>query len=378
MSVQAQVPDKDKLLSAIKAVRDDSNTTNWVIVGHVNGDPNAIEVQATGTDGFAGLAGRFAVDQVQYALLRVTTKVDLSTTVKFVYIYNLGEGLGFAKKGRFGVVKGDVTKHFQPFHVDFEMTNPSELTEEIITKLVESAAGNANHVRDAAFIQGRQERGYTPFMSIGAGGASGATRSSKENLSSPEDGQGALSASRERLASPMGSKGDLSGSSSGKAGAFAPGKPTVGVVATQSQGIKFSADVIAAIGEVRNDKQSTRWALATYEGANINNPICLLGKGEHGVDEFKALLTPNIIAYGIMRVTDIIDGHPTVKFVHISWIGSAVSIMNKAKISTHKGALVEQFSPFHVDLTCSEHRELSDGIIADKVAASSGSKSHVK
>ena len=52
--------------------------------------------------------------------------------------------------------------------------------------------------------------------------------------------------------------------------------------------------------------------------------------------------------------------------------------MNKAKISTHKGGIAEQFMPFHVDLTISESQELSDKIVHDKIAGYSGSKSHVK
>jgi hypothetical protein len=36
-------------------------------------------------------------------------------------------------------------------------------------------------------------------------------------------------------------------------------------------------------------------------------------------------------------------------------------------------ALSEKFSPFHVDFTISEHREISDKIVQDKVSAASGS-----
>jgi len=44
--------------------------------------------------------------KVQYCLYRSTLKVDLSETVKFTFIYNLGEKVSFFKKGRFGIVKG--------------------------------------------------------------------------------------------------------------------------------------------------------------------------------------------------------------------------------------------------------------------------------
>jgi hypothetical protein len=62
----------------------------------------------------------------------------------------------------------------------------------------------------------------------------------------------------------------------------------------------------------------------------------------------------------------------------ISWIGNDVSMMSKAKVSTFKGSITEQFSPFHVDLTVSELKEVTDKIIADKVSFASGSASHLK
>nr|KAJ3407609.1 hypothetical protein HK105_003345 [Polyrhizophydium stewartii] len=248
-------------------------------------------------------------------------------------------------------------------------------------------AGNADHVRDAAFVQGKQERGYTPFMQKGSptktsnpslseasgGAASVATGSSSSSSGGGSGGDAPTSGTR----SHHGSRGNLADAGTGKATGV-PGKPTVGVVATQSQGVKFGEDLGEALREMRKDASTTRWVLGTYQGGSISNPIVLAGKGEGGIDDVKKLLTPDVICYGIKRVTDMIDGHPTTKFAHFVWIGNAVSIMSKAKISTHKGAIGEFFAPFHVDLTVSEHRELSDSIIHDKVAAYSGSKSHVK
>lgn len=37
----------------------------------------------------------------------------MSTTVKFIYVHWFGEGVPFAKKGRFGVVHGSVKQLFQ-------------------------------------------------------------------------------------------------------------------------------------------------------------------------------------------------------------------------------------------------------------------------
>ena len=209
-----------------------------------------------------------------------------------MYIYNLGEKVGFAKKGRFGIVKGDISKHFQPYHVDVEITTPEELNEEDIKFRVESAAGSANHVRDANFIDGKQERGYTQFMA------------SKSSIDST-------------TRKVVDSKLDVSATPKVM-------KPVYNNVATQSQGLVFAQDLLDAIKEVRDDKSQTSWAIGTYQNGSITQPIVLLSKGTESAEQIKSFLKPDIVAYGLHRVTDYIDNHPTIKFVFIAFIGESV------------------------------------------------------
>lgn len=159
MSILVNLYEREKLLEAIQQVRTDASPVNWAIVGHRNDDPNTLELVATGTEGFSTLRNHFSLEKVQYALLRVTTKVDLSMTVKFVYIHQVGDNVGFAKRGRFSVVHGAVVPFFQPYHVDFDITNIAEISDRLITEKVEKAAGNANFVRDADFAVGKPEFG---------------------------------------------------------------------------------------------------------------------------------------------------------------------------------------------------------------------------
>lgn len=44
--------------------------------------------------------------------VRISQKIDLSTTVKFVYIYYVGENVPFVKQGRIGIVHGDAKRYF--------------------------------------------------------------------------------------------------------------------------------------------------------------------------------------------------------------------------------------------------------------------------
>ncbi|KAJ3087545.1 hypothetical protein HK102_010814 [Quaeritorhiza haematococci] len=102
-------------------------------------------------------------------------------------------------------------------------------------------------------------------------------------------------------------------------------KPTVGKVATQSQGVKIAPNLADALKDIRNDKTSTNWILGSYEGGNIQNQIILVGSGDGGVEQMIPLLKPDEISYGLSRVVDVIDGHPTVKFAFIQFIGANVS-----------------------------------------------------
>jgi hypothetical protein len=43
----------------------------------------------------------------------------------------MGEDLGFAKKGRFSVVHGSIVTYFQPYHVDFSITNKNEINQNV-------------------------------------------------------------------------------------------------------------------------------------------------------------------------------------------------------------------------------------------------------
>jgi hypothetical protein len=236
MSIQVKLQDKEQLLDAIKDVRNDKSETNWVLVGHPNNDPNVIGLVNKGSDGLAGLVSNMQEDKVLYALLRVTTKVDLSITVKFVYVHFVGERVGFASKGRFSVVHGDVVKNFQPYHVDFDITLAKELSESAVRDKVERAAGNADLTRPADFAIGKPEYGKNQ------------NQKEASNLALKSGSQPNLKQSNPKL---FGSSDSL--------------KSPASAVATQSQGVQFDEKMKNAIKDVKNDKSSTLWVVGGFK-----------------------------------------------------------------------------------------------------------------
>jgi hypothetical protein len=94
-----------------------------------------------------------------------------------------------------------------------------------------------------------------------------------------------------------------------------------------------------AIADVRNDNTPTDWMYLTYastSGAD-SQKLKLGGSGSGGVNELRKYLSDDIIAFGIVRVTDKIDDSVTVKFVWINWLGKKVKTMQKARLSVHLG-----------------------------------------
>jgi len=131
-----------------------------------------------------------------------------------------------------------------------------------------------------------------------------------------------------------------------------------------------------AIADVRNDKTSTNWALVSYQGENSND-VGLLGKGDGGVNELISHLKDNIVAHGLLRVTEKFDNSVTVKFVYINWVGESIHRMLRARLGTHSGAIKEIITPYHVNVDATNLSEISEEIVTRTVSKASGTAVHV-
>jgi hypothetical protein len=286
MSTNVAISNEKELLEAIQRVRADTDPTNWVIVGHKDDDPNTIKLNCTGSDGFEGLASQLDDSKALYCLLRVTTTVDLSVTVKFVYIRWLGTKVPFVKKGKYSVVHGAIIKSFQPYHVDFDVESLREISPELIKQKVEKAAGNANYVR----------------------------ATSKENLLEKN------SASSTNLCKP-GSQPNLVS----KEDKLHTDKPVVPDAVKQSQGALVDSNLKSAIKDLRDNRSSLTWVAGRFPNCDIQKPLEYLASGSGNSSEFKKHLEPSQLVYILYKVNDVIDGHNTIKFAHVNWIGNEVS-----------------------------------------------------
>ncbi len=85
--------------------------------------------------------------QVLYGLIRVTEVIDKSTTVKFVFLFWLGEEVPPMTKARVTTHKGNVEAKLAPYHTTIFANNQDEITEELITKEVCKASMSISNVK---------------------------------------------------------------------------------------------------------------------------------------------------------------------------------------------------------------------------------------
>jgi len=113
-----------------------------------------------------------------------------------------------------------------------------------------------------------------------------------------------------------------------------------------------------------------------YEGQSEVGKLIASGSG--GLSELVSHLSLDSVAYGLYRTTDVYDGHVTVKFVAIYWIGDDVRSARKARIATHKGEFKELIGQSHTDLHASNFDEINEDAVKKQIQFASGTASHIK
>lgn len=249
-------------------------------------------------------------------------------------------------QGRAGIYTASLRKLFEPYHVAFENTEEKLGFDAILAK-VQDASGSRSHVKEKSEIVGQQERGFTQTSkSHGVAG----------------------SATHVPAASPSATH------STGGGAAGSTAVPSPARQATAS--VKISQDVTSSIAALRAG--STDWVLASFPSPEDISEVVLVGAGTGGLTSLKAHLSPAGYFYGLIRVVDVIDGHPTTKFAFITFVGNDVPPLKKAKISTFRATVTAAFEPYHVEVLASETDELTDADIAHRIGSASGSLSKVK
>jgi len=316
----------NEIRDAIADVRNDKTSTNWVLVSYQGENSNDVGLLGKGDGGVNELISFLNDKIVAHGLVRVTEQFDNSTTVKFVYINWVGEGIHRMLRARLGTHSGSIKEIIAPYHVNVDATTLSEISEEIITRTVSKASGTAVHVLE------------------------------KSSSSSPAV------------------------SSSHRAGGGSPAgaiKPVSGVPKT-ADNVKFGDEsrIKQAIQDVRSDATATNWVVLTYDAPN-SSTIVLAGSGNGGSEELIRLLKDDNVCYGLVRQQEKYDDSARVMFAYITWVGENIPRMQKARLGTHTGAVKGLLAPYHADIDATNHSEISPDLITSRIRLTMGTETRV-
>jgi len=129
---------------AIADVRSDSNPTNWMMAKYVD---KKMYLTGTGQGDVTELVSHLKDDEISFGLLRVTDKIDNSTTVKFVFISWTGSQVKPQTKALVSANKGSIEALFEPQHVKFASSDVHEFTVHNILERVQAASGSKSRVQ---------------------------------------------------------------------------------------------------------------------------------------------------------------------------------------------------------------------------------------
>jgi len=310
-----------KAFQGIKDVRNDASGVDWTYVtyaGTTGAAAGQLKHGGSGQGGVNALKGHLPEDNIVFALLRVTDKIDMSVTVKFVWVNWVGEKTPRMMQSKLSVQLGSIKQFFQPFSTDMTVHKQEEVTQETIMERVLAYSISGNKTIDAT--------GGAAYRAVAA-----------------TSGTGKVSA--------------------------ATGKMADGPVS-------FADGLRQQINVIRDASSGVNWVLVGY--ADPSKPgLVLLSKGNGGVAELASNLSTDNVAYGLVRKIERIDDTDAVKFCYIRWIGKDIPFMQRAKLGTHAGDIADFFHPFHTSLDAPELVDVNDAHVMKLIQTASGTYKHV-
>lgn len=137
--------DRKAFEAGVADVRNDATDTTWFLAGYPK--KNKLNVAGSGTGGVEEMLSNVVPKQAYFGIVRVTDQIDKSTTVKFVFIKIQPDAMSPMVKASLTLIKGALDEVFAPFHVDFVISETSELDHDILMDKVGRASGTKNLVR---------------------------------------------------------------------------------------------------------------------------------------------------------------------------------------------------------------------------------------
>lgn len=334
----------------MKEVRTDGNDTDWVLFTYEDPKSNNVVFLGKGSGGVAEMSQHLKDDIVGYGLVRKVDQIDMTAHSKFCFVNFVGDNINRMLRARLGTHQGAVRAFFAPFHVDISPEKSSEISDEIVLKLIKSTSGTESKVLSDDRTVFTTKVTATKKVSDGSAAPAAAAPAAATTTAAP-------------AAAPK--------------RAVTPRNPSMSA-GDNKDALLFDNEetVRGGLKSVRDDSNDINWAIVTYD-APRSKTLTLAGTGSGGVAEFIENLKDDQVCYGLVRLIETVDNSQTVKFCWVNWTGQNIHRMQRATLSTHKGFVTQLFSPFHVDLECEKKDEISEAIIYAKIKKAAGTANFV-
>lgn len=290
----------DEIPEAIKAVRNESNSTNFVVVGFDAEDSKALALFGSGENGVEGIKTYIKEDDICYCLLKVdfnyeTAGVVSSDGTRFIYVIYRPDSLSIRRKMAIGPLEGEINRVFAPYITNLEVDKLEDVTEQLISNEIDRITMKKNNVKE----------------SVGANGIA----SYKPSV-----------------------------------------RKMIGGVSKDVQKLNYvDQDAFdAALASVRKDSDETNWAIAFFTGDKKNLQIEIKATGTGGQEELAGSFDDDKVQYALLRTEKVVDGRSnTTRFTLIHFQPPKLpSISLQGAIGVLHGATVSAFGQHHSIVRC--------------------------
>eukprot|EP01101_Sappina_pedata_P007109 TRINITY_DN36_c0_g1_i1.p2 TRINITY_DN36_c0_g1~~TRINITY_DN36_c0_g1_i1.p2 ORF type:complete len:168 (-),score=92.50 TRINITY_DN36_c0_g1_i1:121-555(-) len=127
--------------------------------------------------------------------------------------------------------------------------------------------------------------------------------------------------------------------------------------------------IAQAYQDIRSDANPTNWVVLEYS-SKVALKVKATGSG--GFDEFQSNFEDDKAQFGFLRVTTGDSESKRSKFAFVSWVGSGVGALARAKCSVHKADVKTIFRDYAAELHAEAREELDEQIIMDKIVKAGG------
>lgn len=146
-TIELNFENEDEIRKALADVHSDSNDNNWVIITYnAPTKSKTLKLAGIGSGGFDEFVTHLNDNEVGYGLVRLIEVVDQSSTIKFVFVNWVGDGINRMQRAMLATHKGFITNLFSPYHVAHDCNRKDEISEDILISKVKKAAGTADYV----------------------------------------------------------------------------------------------------------------------------------------------------------------------------------------------------------------------------------------